>query len=230
MSEPTTGTTSGTAPTRNVVLLVVAAVLVIAVVVVVLLFGVARPPEVVALVDQPDPSPSAAVVWNDDRNDEPCLTVASPDGTTTELTCTDEFGEVIAWDDNGVVVRTWGARDRLQWIDPATGEQQQRDEVDDPTGFETYRTSDITSRARSGTLRVTLDETGEVIWETDAHDGYRVQAGAVSPDGAWVAMVDSADRLLVVPADGSQPPRVWAEDVASWEAPVWEGTSLREAG
>lgn len=220
----------GPKPERSLVLLLISAALVITVVVLVLIFGVARPPEVVALAEQPDPAPTARVVWNDDGNDEPCVTVAAPDGTVTEVTCTVDRDEVVAWDEDGLVVRTWRAQDELRWLDPATGEEVQGEEVNDPAAFETYRHSEITSRTRSGTLQVIVDETGELIWETDAPDGYRVQAGSVSPDGAWVALIDSANRLLVVPADGSQPPRLWAEDVSSWQAPVWEGTSLREAG
>lgn len=220
----------GSSSERSLALLIVAAALVITVVVLVLIFGVAHPPEVMALEDQPDPAPSASVAWNDDEHDEPCVAIAAPDGTTTELRCTVDRDEVVAWDADGIVVRTWRAREELLWLDPETGEEERRDEVDDPAAFETYRHSEITSRTRSGTLQVTLDATGELIWETDAPDGYRVQTGSVSPDGAWVALIDSADRLLVVPADGSQPPRLWAEDVSSWQAPVWEGTSLREAG
>lgn len=220
----------GSSSERSLALLLIAAALVITVVVLVLIFGVAHPPEVAALEDQPDPAPSARVVWNDDENDEPCVTIAAPDGTTSEVTCTVDRDEVVAWDEDGIVVRTWRVREELRWLDPETGEEVGRDEVDDPAAFETYRHSEVTGRSRSGTLQVTLDETGELIWETEAPDGYRVQSGSLSPDGAWVALIDSANRLLVVPADGSQPPRLWAEDVSTWQAPVWEGTSLRDAG
>lgn len=228
MTEPTSAAPSATsAPGRNVVLLIVAAVMVIAVVVVVLLFGVARPPELVSLADQPEPAVSASMVWRVDEGSEPCLQFVTPDGVRSEeILCDYDLGEIVAWDDQGVVLRSWGMQEELRWLDPASGEEVQREQVSDEGSVAAHPGSDITTRARSGTVRVTLDATGQVLWEVPAHEGYRVQTGSVSPDGRWVAMVDSARRLLLVPSDGSAEPRVWAEDVPSWQAPVWEGTTV----
>lgn len=216
------------APARSVVLLIVAGALVIAVVVAVLVFGVARPPELISLEDQPEPAPSASMVWRVDEDVEPCLEIVAPEGSGgEELVCDVDLGEVVAWDDRGVVLRTWGMQEELRWIDPTTGEQVHREQVsEDRITATPHVGSAITSRERSGVVRVTLDDTGELLWEVSAPESYRVHTGSVSPDGRWVALVDSAQRLLLVPADGSAEPRVWSEDVPSWQAPIWEGTTV----
>lgn len=214
---------------RSTLALAAAGLLLVVVVGLVLLFGIARPPALPSLADQPDPAPPAAVAWNSfDRDDGPCLYVARPDGTTESLACNLE-GEVWAWDDDGIAVFAYGPRDQLEIIDPVTGEVVDRREVDDVDGSERPVPSPdgiISSRHSDGTLTVTRDDTRDVIWEVDAPEGYRVGQGAVSPDGVWVAMFDSAERLLLVPADGSTDPRVWAEDTTEWQIPLWEGTPL----
>ena len=211
---------------RSMAALLAAALLLVAVVVLVLVFGIARPPALPSLVDQPDPAPPAAVAWTSfDRDDGPCLHVARPDGATETLDCNLD-GEVWAWDDDGIAVLIYAARDELEIIDPTSGELIDRREVDDDQRSELPPRGTVSSRHRGGTLTVTRDDTRDVLWEIDAPEGYRVGPGVVSPDGAWVAMFDSAERLLLVPADGSAEPRVWAEDTTEWNTPIWEGTPL----
>lgn len=213
-------------PDRSKPALVGAALLLVVVVALVLVFGIARPPALPSLADVPDPAPPAAVAWTTfDRDDGPCLYVARPDGTTGSLDCNLD-GEVWAWDDDGIAVFTYRAHDEIEIIDPATGAVVERREVGDGERPGPSRAGTVSSQHRDGTLVVTRDDTREVIWEIDAPEGYRVGQGAVSPDGDWVAMFDSAERLLLVPADGSADPRVWAEDTTEWEVPVWEGSSL----
>jgi hypothetical protein len=80
-----------------------------------------------------------------------------------------------------------------------------------------------TSRVGGGDdLEVRLDD-GTVLWRTAAHDSYRISGGWPSPDGQFVTLLDDAERLLIVPADGSQEPRIWAEDVDGWYQLVWQG-------
>jgi outer membrane protein assembly factor BamB len=165
------------------------------------------------------------VAWTSyDTEDGPCLQIATSDGGTEKLDCSLE-GEVWAWDDAGIVVYTYGPRDHLEVIDPATGELVERREARGE-GAAGPPDGGVRSRTTDGILTVTRDDTRDVLWEVDAPEGYRVSSGAVSPDGAWVAMFDSAERLLLVPADGSSDPRVWAEGTTEWGTPVWEGTPL----
>ncbi|MCA1782295.1 MAG: hypothetical protein LC679_09025, partial [Intrasporangiaceae bacterium] len=122
---------------RSTIALVAAALLLVVVVVLVLVFGIARPPALPNLTDQPDPAPSAAVAWTSyDGDDGACLYVARTDGTTEPLECNNLDGQVWAWDDDGIAVFIYGPRDALQIIDPATGEIVERREVDAVDGIE----------------------------------------------------------------------------------------------
>ncbi len=209
---------------RSVLALVGAALLVVAVFVLVLVFGVARPPQLVPLADAAD-RPAAGVAWTAWDADGACVSIGAADGSVRELRCERDGGDVIAWTDEGVIVRRWmqsGETDLV--LDPGSGEVLDRRAVDDdmyrswPAGVRSYR--------EDGELVVELETTDQVIWRTEAAPTYDIYQGALSPDGAWVAMGDSAERLLVVPADGSAPPMVWSEDFDAWQVVVWEGTDL----
>jgi hypothetical protein len=213
---------------RSLPLLVAAGVVVLLVVGAVLVFGVARPPSVASLAQRPDPAPSAAVVWLAHAEREACLRIAWPDGRITEPWCDREGGEVVGWTDDGILLRRWDGTARIRVHDPVSGEVTGRlDEVrsEDPDGFEAWWPDVVWTERRDGELVVRLDEDDTELWRVDAPASYDVFGSARSADGAWVAMVDAAGRLLVVPADGSAPPREWASGVARWQPPVWEGTS-----
>lgn len=212
-------------PPRSLVALILAAVLVVVVVALVLIFGVARPPELAAMADQPDPAPPASVAWTRWDDGFACVDTLTPDGMVAEVACELEGGQILAWDADGIALWVWGPREMIEVLDPATGE------VVDTLAASGQRLDEgpmdaLRVRHDDGTLTVHLRDTGEMLWEVDAHQNYRVRAGARSPDGDWVAMFDSAGRLLVVPADGSMAPRVWHETEEHWQAPVWEGSPL----
>lgn len=208
---------------RSAVLLAVAAVLVVGVVGLVLVFGIAHPPALEDLSDHPTPALDAAVAWAEWTSDGNCLHVARPEGEVEALRCERDGGEVAAWTDDGILLRSWEASgEQMIVIDAATGDVIDRRRVG--AGVAQHLPEGVRSEHRDGRLVVTPERGGGVIWEVDAPENYTVTSSAVSPDGRWVAMVDSAERLLVVPADGSAPPRIWAEDVPSWLQLVWEGT------
>lgn len=221
MTAPSPSTSSD----RSMLALIAAAVVVIAAVVLVLVFGIARPPALSTLADEPDPAPTAEVAWTTFERDGTCLHVAHPDGTTRSLRCDLDGGEVLAWDDDGIVLQTFGPRDRVEVIDPRSGEVAATRPLDDGPIGPLWDVT-ITSRHRDGVLTVTRNDTGAAVWEVEAPEGYRVNDGSLSPDGRWIAMVDTAKRLLIVAADGSGPPRLWVEDATAWGVPVWEGTPL----
>ncbi|MEX2503203.1 MAG: hypothetical protein WD378_00035 [Egicoccus sp.] len=215
--------TSGSATTdrRSRSLLVSAAVLVIATVVLVVVFGIQRPPGLATLADEPAGGPTAAVAWMAWDRGEGCVRVAEPSGAVTTPWCSQSGGEVVRFDGEELVVRTWETGERMRTIDLDDGRSTgwlpaQRDPAPDPV------TDAVWAERHDGTLIVHEVGSDRVLWRAEAHERYTIDSSARSPDRTWISMVDSAGRLLVVPADGSAPPRVWADDVPAWPAPVWE--------
>lgn len=211
------------APNRSTPLLIAAAVLVVTVVGIVLLFGVKRPPALPLLSESPDPAPSAAIAWADSGNDELCIHVARPDGTVTQVRCDPQGGQLLGWpDDDRIVIARHDGRGSVADIDPATGEViavRAQDAGAEPPG---PPPADAVISYREDAALV-VEHDGTELWRVTAPEGYDVHSSSVSPDARFIAMTDTADRLLVVPADGSHPPRIWADDVESWTIPVWEG-------
>jgi hypothetical protein len=208
---------------RSMPLLVAAAILVLLIVGAVLLFGVERPPALESLADVPDPAPSASVAWTAWSGEEMCVSVARPSGEVAQLLCDRNGGELVGWPEpRALELHTWDD-DVTRTIDVGTGEVLDRSSGS--VEWERIGESTVRTQHRGGRLTVRLEPDDTVLWRTEAPERYDVHGSARSADGDWVAMVDGAGRLLVVAADGSAPPRVWAREVDVWEAPVWEGTS-----
>jgi hypothetical protein len=208
---------------RSLPLLIGAGVLVLLVVGGVLLFGIVRPPELPSLAEVPDPAPTSSVAYLTEQAERTCIRVAQPDGTTVGPWCDRMGGELVGWDEDGLLLRRWDGVETVRILDPTTGEVVGR--APDRAWREPYDTAVVWTERRDGELIVRLDEDDTELWRVESPEPYEIRSSARSADDAWVAMVDSADRLLVVPADGSVGPRVWTTDVSSWNWPVWEGTT-----
>ncbi len=221
-------------PPRGLLTLIGAGVALVATVVLVLVFGVARPPAVTALADDPNPPPPGAVAWTSWHDDEQCLHVAAPDGATRELRCSrDGGGEILGWDEDGIILIDHGPAQELVAVDPTTGEVVERRSPDDPERAADREprplgSGGVDSRYDDGVLTVRHVDDDVVLWEVEAPENYRIGQGAVSPGGDWVVLLDGVGRLLLVPADGSAAPRMWTETGPSWQVPVWEGTPVDE--
>ncbi len=214
---------------RSVALLIAAAVLIVGVVVAVLLFGIVRPPALEPLAES-GLRPSGAVTWMSWSDGESCLSIAWPDGNITEPYCSRDGGDVIAWRSDGVVLRTWTSTGESELtIDPVSGQVLDRRHVNPERDVDRPESGERIEWVRSyrddaGLLVVELESSGDVVWRLDAPDAYTINSGVRSPDRNWVALVDSARRLLVVPADGSADPAVWTDEFDSWQTIVWQGT------
>ena len=208
--------------------LLAAAVIVVIVGVLVVTLGVTRPPDLASIASAAD-KPSAGVAWVQWNDTGSCgqLRVARPDGTVGDLACDANFGEVVAWTDAGILVTRWGQNaQQLETRDAVTGDLISTAEVSD--AFVPVAGRGVMSERTRGELVVRLESGTTVVWRVKVTSGYDVSQGRVSPDGRWVAMVDTSERLLLVPADGSAEPVVWAKGVTSSSSigPVWEGTAL----
>ncbi|MEX2324475.1 MAG: hypothetical protein WD576_01880 [Nitriliruptoraceae bacterium] len=217
------GSTAAT-PSRNVPLLIGAAVVLVAVFAAVWLFGIARPPELPTVAESPA-RPDAAIAWVAWENNRSCVYVVEPAGEPRSLRCDNDGGELVAWTDEGIMLRRWtAARETDLVLDPRTGDVVAR--YDGSELGLTYEEG-VYSERDGSLLTVEHEPSRTRLWVVEAPDAYDVHSGATSPDGNWVAMTDSARRLLVVPTDGSQQPAVWAETVEMWTTILWEGQDRR---
>ncbi len=214
-------------PQRSLIALLAAATLVAVVVVLVLVFGIARPPALLTLAEEPEPTLTSSIAWSQWEPDGACLHVLAPSGEARQVGCGYDGEELVAWTDDAIAMLVWGPREGLELIDPDTGEVVDTDAVAGVSEeWFDHRGGAVRSRTVDGTLTVTLRESDVELWRVDAPEAYRVNDGFLSPDGEWVVLVDRAGRLLLVPSDGSAEPRVWHEVEESWVRPVWEGTPL----
>lgn len=210
----------------SVAYLVGAIALVAVVAVLIVIFGVVRPPALPSL-DAAGVTPPGGVAWMqwDDRDSCSELMVARPDGSVDRLACEEDIGHPIAWTSDGIISLSWESSGPvlLTW-NSTTGDVVGREAV--TAGYGVSDASRVSSVHRDGNLVVTLDPGGRQVWTVQADREYRVDAGTLSPDGSWVVMVDSSERLLLVRLRGDGP-AVWADGASvPWVPPVWEGTSL----
>lgn len=202
--------------------LVGAALVVVLVFAAVLVFGVARPPEL-SHVSEASTGLAAGVAWTAWDESSTCVNVADPDGTVRELYCDEQGGDVMSWTAEGILLRSWTSAGELELvIDSTDGSVVSRRTVEDTATLPD--TEYVRSSREDGRLVVSLELSGDVIWDVESPEAYRIEQGQRSPDGDWVAMSDSAQRLLVVPADGSTDPLVWVADFDTWQMVVWQDT------
>lgn len=221
-----------TAPTdvgRRPWTLVAAAIVVVVTVGLVLILGVVRPPALAHVSDDPAVEVPGRAAWTAWQRSTSCLHMVQLDGTVEELRCGDQpRGEVRGWEDGAIVLVVDlhgpdGGEELL--VDPETGET--RSSRPAPAGAERHLAGPTEVPFRTertgGDLVVHVD--GVVVWRTPALEAYEVREAQLSADGGTVLLQDTADRLLLVPADGSAPPRVWATDVSSWTSLAWEAAA-----
>ncbi|MFP4635129.1 MAG: hypothetical protein ACLFRD_04640 [Nitriliruptoraceae bacterium] len=215
--------------------IIAAATVVIVTVALVLTFGVERPPGFDHLDPEEGAAPEAAVAWTRFAPDGPCLWVQRPDGSGEEVACGLPDGELVGWDDSGLLLETYRGDRSLAVLDPDTGEVIERAPVEERSQPPAPLESVITRRPSQGgeggpeTMRIESARGDHaLIAEIEAPGSYEVRSGAYAPDGGWVALFDNADRLLLVQVDddgaGLDEPVVWAEDVEGAGRLVWEGT------
>lgn len=239
----TSMSTESPAPGRTWAWIAAAAVLVVATVAAVLVFGVERPPAFEPVAPDADAAdtdaPDVRVAWTRFDPDGSCLWVIEPDGSGGEVACGLPDGRLVGWDDRGLLLESFREEPELVVLDPGTGEVRDRETVDPPLRPDlrevaTRRPTGPDADADVPRLRIEARDDGDVVVaEVEAAAGYDVRFGAYAPDGGWVALLDNAGRLLVVPVDergaGIGPPRLWRDDVDASQL-IWEGTRPRPEG
>jgi len=215
---------------RTVGYLVAGAALIALVAGLVLAFGVMRPPPLDSIAERgvTPPGSVALLQWDGEGG---CLAihVIRPDGTSRASDCDSSLTAIVGWTVDGVMVTAWlDNGQELRTYDPRTLKMVSSRAISE--GKTAGAGDGIgTETSSNGTMTIYWGADYHVLWRVDAPSNYRVESGTPSPDGRWFALMDSAGRLLLVPADGSASPTVWAEGVggnSSWPGPVWEGTPV----
>ncbi|MBN2177693.1 MAG: hypothetical protein JW722_08605 [Demequinaceae bacterium] len=212
-------------PRGDIRYLVAAATLVVAVIGLAMIFGIVRAPALDDLTQ--DRAPSLSIAWTEynERSDCTDLMVARPTGVVESIVCSSSLDRVIGWPEDGLVTIAYGRDgDHLEVRDPVTGEALSSQGLN--TYVEKPKDDGGFAATRVDGLLVVADQWGTPIWEVEADARYEIGSIEVSPDGLWIAMSDSAERLLVLPSDGSSDPVIWATGVGGvfMVSPVWEDT------
>ncbi|MEX0593039.1 MAG: hypothetical protein WD358_09195 [Nitriliruptoraceae bacterium] len=204
--------------------LVAAGALVLVVVASVLTFGVVRPPQLDRITQ--GPPVAGAVAWTQWEGERMCVMTAAPDGEVTSVRCDRDYADLIAWTDEGIIIRRWSGSGSEVVIDPVSGQVIESRAI--PEDAEPIYPGAITSYHEDGMLIVEDLHTGDELWRISIASVYGVHGGTASPDGRWIAAGDSARRLLVFDRESDAGPRVWATDVDPGWMVVWQGAETTE--
>jgi hypothetical protein len=195
--------------------------------------GVVPYPDLATVKEQPAPAVPgrlAYVRWDDGA----CLRVVDGDGTDREVRCDDRLGGPLAWGEDGrtVEVVSFGPTgETVEVVDVESGDVVETRTVgtgspgiplEEPGVRE--RDGAVLSVTRDGSAAVVeLREDGETdtVLRLDGPSGYSFWDVRWAPDGDWIAVLDSLDRVLVVSVEGDADARVWVEgaggQIAWWQ-------------
>jgi hypothetical protein len=193
----------------------------------VLLFGLAEPPPLAAVGAATQPEYGVALLSYRDGERGQCLHVIDPDGAVREVRCAlDGVGPLVGWDTSGIVVLRYGPLgEQLDAIDPETGVVASRTPADVRL-LERGTWGGMVDVERVGGRLIVRDAQRTVVWDVEAPDAYWISASARHPETGEVVLLDTAGRLLLLPA-GSDVPLVWVEDVdVQYGELIWQGTPV----
>lgn len=201
----------------------------------IVVLGGVRYPDLPTVAEQPDPVVEGRIAFARWDGGDSCIVVAEAGREPRALTCKDHggFGGLDWTADGRLRVERWsGSVDEELVLDPATGEVVDRRVRPDDDGSDDARDHgppawewDDGSRVvvggadrESWVERLGPDGPPERLLTVHGPRGYRFDDATFSPDGDWVLVTDSEERLIVVPAGGG-PARLLTEDGGA--NPVW---------
>ncbi|HET9334584.1 MAG TPA: hypothetical protein VFQ21_13500 [Gemmatimonadota bacterium] len=206
--------------------------------------GVEPIPDYASLAERPDPSIPGRVAFLR-SGERPCVWVAAAAGGDPQLlACTDDsetregnwLGGPVAWTREGnVAVQAFGPYgNRVLVIDPDTRRVVERIEAEAPL----LEHADPAGGPRADGARILVNRSGRTatlglapvaaspreIARVTGPPGYGFSDPRWSPDGEWILVRDTHERLLVVKAREGSLPRVLAERV--WGGYAWHVPGL----
>lgn len=219
-------------PRRTAAAAVASLVIVVVVVVIVAAFGIRRPPELPSLAEDPDETvPGTVALLQHTARGETCVDlVPAGGGEVTRLTCAEPVGgwiESLTWTPSGEVVLVRhgepriGGRQTMTAAIVSVPDGEVIDEVElpgdwaRPAGGPGQRSEGTVvlaaSSHRDGEARLIVrSPQGETttIADLDGPEGYAFVEPRWSPDGGWILVRDTEQRLIIVAEDGEPGPRV----------------------
>lgn len=206
--------------------------------------GVEPIPDYEALAERPDPSIPGHIAFLR-SGERPCVwVVAAAGGEARLLACTDDaetregnwLGGPVAWTREGnVAVQAYGPHgNRVLVFDPDTRRVLERIEAEAPL----LDHADPAGGPRADGARILVNRSGRTatlgiapvaaspieIARVTGPPGYGFSDPRWSPDGEWILVRDSNERLLVVQARVGTPLRVLADRV--WAGYAWHVPGL----
>ena len=228
--------------TRKALISAVASVVVVGLVVgLVLLFALRPAPGYPSLSDQPDPSITGTIAFARWERDGMCISTlpAGGGGEEFEVICDQNigFGEfTTGWTPDGLLIveefRPSGELFRL--VDPATGDTVERVPFEmtsvtrEPLPIDRFSaTFDGLTVEVDGTrgdphlIIFGKDKTERIVLSEEGPGDYWYDWATWSPDGNWILLNDSEDRLIIVSPTGDPNPRILTDDIDTWMGASW---------
>ena len=225
-------------PERRPFIAVAAAVgVALAVAAVVVVFGIRNVPSFPSLTDHPDRSITGVIAFIDRSNpDSRCINIVdAAGGPVRHVPCDVTTSGSLTWTPDGrLQVRRFAAgSSQFASIDPATATVTTTGttlpnrlpglvspSTSQTRTFERLDGSTVRVRGHDGRpeLRIVKGSSTRTILKAKGPDDYGFDTASWSPDGRWILVRDSEDRLIIVAADGPPQPRVLATHASN---PVW---------
>jgi len=201
----------------------------------ILLVGYVPPPSFPD-VSEAAPAPPGTVVFQRWEDQQTCIyTIPAAGGRQDRVACDPEFGQPLGWTADGhIAVLTYGPEAaRVKVLHPTTGEvvatgaavgaEQAMYEAHEARGR--FGGKQLEATAYRGSAGIATRSEGDAVGDS-LEEILRVEAPRTygmwdlqwSPDGRWILVVDSENRIIVAAADGSRGPFLVVKEANS---PAW---------
>lgn len=219
-----------TSRSRQIVAASGALAVAVGVVLAVVALGTLPVPDFPTLEERPDPAFPGIIAYARHPGLRTCLHTVESAAGEREVTCLDVHSELLGWTPDGhLVLQRLEPGQRVLVVDPRSGRILRRAPAHHPEprpgqeGHPRVREdgSELATHEDRGPAEVVVlppDGPARTLLSVEGSRDYRFWHAQWSPDGEWVLVSDSIDRLLLLKAAGDPVPRVLATDAGE---PTW---------